>query len=1208
MNGTTKIDNNSTVLTYTNDHIMNFARVWTGFDYQKRRGNTEDYSSTNNRLDPMKIVAPWRDKFPKVSQFKQQSKVMVIYVVMFSTFALAFLPLDLTLKQQLDLDGGYIGDGYPLCVDLPGQMFLKKGATYRLLGNTPLPELMEDDAQFLDDPTIQHFILDDSSELKSVLCGEAGPGCLPVRNQVTLDEKQNCVGDECHVDTVRVVQVAPDLYYEYVRPACVELAFYNNAKKINHKKKTDAGTMCANPLLPVAQEACCPQFLPMSVTATMNNKYDGERMTYATAESRCENLCDYDIVDTVSHKSKYHWTDDSCSIQIKVNGGDIAIVYKMLAYTSKVMHVDDDTLNFFSIIWNNHVYPSVENSCGDGSCTVLPEGGCLCDTVVSEDSVFSSINMPTSIDSVLSSLHIGGTKYGIYSSETDTVTSITIHKMNGRIDSNTIFEVTDDKGVTHLLRNVESTVRVIGSGFYFRNTPHFMSFIPSETDVRDAQYETEAALDHYFYQDNTAPFLSIRFIQRFGVSNPTPKYVEDVSTAFKSGTYSSNGLSFGEGRYGDLASTIAAVLLHPESRTVVLDADPSHGSLREPLIKIISVMRNLDFAKLSDSTMITLDNLDETIGQMAHEFPTVFSFFLPEYIPPGPLNDASLVSPEAMVMDMPKIINTLNGLFSMIKYGLEDRNGGFGKNRSPSGYLTHVPLGNDANTIVNELATLLTSGRLHQDNRNIIANAYNNANPDKAVELVQQLITTSPEFHSTNLIKKSGEKREIIEDKSHNWESYKAVVYLMFAGGCDSFNMLIPHTCTPPNDETVDLNKQYNEVREEVHLVKDTLLQINATNQPCDKFGIHPQLKILKELYDDSDAVFIANAGVLNKPVDKENYKDETETQLFAHNTMQREAKRVDPFEVYRGTGVMGRMRDVLNRNNFKAQAISVDLNSIALIGGPGSASPFIISSKGISAFNENPAVSNMRDLIEDLNNATIPESGLFAETWSAKLVDSLKSNEDLKTAYDSATLSVSFPDTSPGKQLGTVAKMIDTHTLRGVNRDTFYVQMGGFDTHSEVEVNLEKQFILVEEGLRAFRDELINQSMWGSVVLVESSDFGRTLSPNSGRGTDHAWGGNYFMIGGALNGGHILGDFPDDLTSEGALNIGRGRLIPTTPYDSFWNGVSQWMGIEDEADLLEVCPNRNKFGANKLFTDLDLFQNSDGASRGRERKMYLRK
>ena len=58
-------DTGMPIATYTNDHIMNYAKAWTGFDLQLQRGNTEDYMTDGNKLDPMRIVPEWRDHFPK---------------------------------------------------------------------------------------------------------------------------------------------------------------------------------------------------------------------------------------------------------------------------------------------------------------------------------------------------------------------------------------------------------------------------------------------------------------------------------------------------------------------------------------------------------------------------------------------------------------------------------------------------------------------------------------------------------------------------------------------------------------------------------------------------------------------------------------------------------------------------------------------------------------------------------------------------------------------------------------------------------------------------------------------------------------------------------------------------------------------------------------------------------------------------------------
>ena len=83
-----------------------------------------------------------------------------------------------------------------------------------------------------------------------------------------------------------------------------------------------------------------------------------------------------------------------------------------------------------------------------------------------------------------------------------------------------------------------------------------------------------------------APFVSICLIQRLVTSNPSPRYIQEVSVAFSEGFYEFDGVIYGTGKYGDMASTIAAILLDREARDVVLDQDASHGALRLAYIEV----------------------------------------------------------------------------------------------------------------------------------------------------------------------------------------------------------------------------------------------------------------------------------------------------------------------------------------------------------------------------------------------------------------------------------------------------------------------------------------------------------------------------------------------------------------------------------------------------------------------------------------------
>ena len=132
-----------------------------------------------------------------------------------------------------------------------------------------------------------------------------------------------------------------------------------------------------------------------------------------------------------------------------------------------------------------------------------------------------------------------------------------------------------------------------------------------------------------------------------------------------------------------------------------------------------------------------------------------------------------------------------------------------------------------------------------------------------------------------------------------------------------------------------------------------------------------------------------------------------------------------------------------------------------------------------------------------------------------------------------------------------------------------------------------------IDAALGLFEAEMKALGLWDAVTLVTVSDFGRTLTFN-GLGTDHAWGGNYFIAGGNVSGSQIHGKYPDRLIEEKSdFNIGRGRILPTLAWESMWEGLAQWMGVS-ESDMPTVLPNLKNFppshrlDLNELF-DVDL-------------------
>lgn len=1135
--GTPVLDEDGeTVAAYNNEDIMSYARSWTGFERHEKRSNVENFvpGPYSNRIDPLQINPAWRDVFPKNR-----------------------------------LGGGFIGDGYPLCEDFPGKMFLKKGARYRLLGSSRVPSFQSKPKTTVVGMEVKNIKLRPrTSQLFWELCQSSSPGNCNFANEVILPRNLVCSDDECEIETVQVVEVIKGIFYEFIRPPCVEQPFFTEGRVI--RKWNGEANVCANPSLPVAGEACCP--VDGSREPSRSCIYTGERLSFRGAAQRCSDLgmrlCDFKYTEENTNlmckeccvEESFHWANlpaiggsglslqrrgkgSDCSVKVKVRSSDgyVAIVHDIggTKYDHLVLPLlSAENENYFRVFWTEE-YPSAENQCSGGSCDQIGDN-CVCDIVVNNDAVFST--MPTK-EAIINQLHIGSLDpetYEAYSSNPNGESRDGVrvyHRVRegeqpGSFGIDSIFALTDDfTGEQIFFKNALSTVKIIGTSHTFRNPPHFLSLFHGE--IRDAAYETEAVLESVFRNENTAPFLAMRFIQRFGLSNPSPEFVRSVAASFRSGFFnfaptigSDDSITFGSGQYGSLAAMLPAILMHPEMRTIVLDADPSTGSLDEPILSIMRVLRSMEYAPSPGNEIVKLMQMEGRIGQMAHEPLTVFSFFLPHYHPGnGPLTSASLVSPESQLLAMSQIVSALNGLFSLTKYGLLSCGHGFGEKPNngcssmvegdtskAQGRLTYQPTSNDPTIVLDELSTLLTAGRLSESNKKRIVSAYvaREKEEDKgaALRLAQQLVITSPEFRSNGVTRQVQSEAREQKTPSLTCKPYKAIVFLMLQGGVDSFNMLVPHSECKGEE---DMYEQYKRVRQHLALDKDSILQINANHdQPCDKFGVHPQLPILQKLYNEESAIFLANIGTAMPIYDN---------RLYGHEQMQTVCKQLDSGRNTTGTGVLGRFADILRASNVATGAASVNYISETLSGTTKSNQNMVINEKNIEKFAPKPSSgADFVPTIEVLNEASSWRSSMFAETWSSVLRESIDQNSVAYRALESAEVNVKFPSSSISKQLQTVARLILSQKCRGVERDVFYVSQGGYDHHYNVNRGLKRNFIELDEAIKAFVDEMKHQNRYDDVVLVSSSEFGRTIIPDSRGGSDHGWGGINFVLGGKSN------------------------------------------------------------------------------------------
>jgi len=180
----------------------------------------------------------------------------------------------------------------------------------------------------------------------------------------------------------------------------------------------------------------------------------------------------------------------------------------------------------------------------------------------------------------------------------------------------------------------------------------------------------------------------------------------------------------------------------------------------------------------------------------------------------------------------------------------------------------------------------------------------------------------------------------------------------------------------------------------------------------------------------------------------------------------------------------------------------------------------------------------------------------------------------------EAQAVSTVFPMSQLGGQLQTVARLLAARDQLQMQRQIFFVAAGGFDSHDNQNADQPGLLADISESIAAFHAATIEIGVASEVTTFTQSDFGRTLTSN-GDGTDHAWGGNQLIVGGAVRGQDLYGSYPL-LQIDGADDVGGGRMIPTTSADQYAATIAKWFGIPDmELDI--VAPNIDNFATRDL-------------------------
>ena len=423
-----------------------------------------------------------------------------------------------------------------------------------------------------------------------------------------------------------------------------------------------------------------------------------------------------------------------------------------------------------------------------------------------------------------------------------------------------------------------------------------------------------------------------------------------------------------------------------------------------------------------------------------------------------------------------------------------------------------------------------------------------------------------------------------------NFTDYKALVCLFLNGGNDSFNMLVPRQQSAYNE--------YEQVRggvggtglaiprSDLHQITSSLQNTSAGAGYSD-FGIHPDLPYLKTLYDQGDLAFVSNVGSLIEPTSLVQYNDGSKPKpegLFSHPDHQIHWQTLVP--QVRGSapkGWGGRMAEVMSHANQQSNiAMNISLSGANVLQSGTTTVPYITDPRGVvelSNYGQDPTLALAVDDILGQHYQSI---------YSKTLAHTNRNSIDASVAFKSALDSLSTPfdpgvisgETETYQRLSMVSKIMEARTALSMNRQIFFVERGGWDHHNELLTPQSDLFIELNEAIEIFWTAIKSMGLQNNVVLYTASDFGRTLTSN-GSGSDHAWGGNHFIISGSgnINGGEIYGEYPDLALNNISTDIGRGRILPTTSVDSYMAELAYWYGVPN-SEISTVIPNINNFSS----------------------------
>ena len=361
----------------------------------------------------------------------------------------------------------------------------------------------------------------------------------------------------------------------------------------------------------------------------------------------------------------------------------------------------------------------------------------------------------------------------------------------------------------------------------------------------------------------------------------------------------------------------------------------------------------------------------------------------------------------------------------------------------------------------------------------------------------------------------------------------KRLVVVFLRGGADGLDIVVPHQ-----------SPEYYEARPTIAVPYPK--QPNGAIDLNGFFGLHPKLQDLMPLWDKKQLAFVHSCGL--PAIERSHFQ----AQDYLENGTPGAKKTSD--------GWMNRLLAQLPQEG-PTQALNVGITTPYILKGNMQVASLKPGTNSVASIpTDRPRV---KAAFSKLYSGTDELSEAFQTGSQAREIVLAELNQEMQMASRNAQNADAFADDA-----AEVAKLM----VGNANTKLAFMEIGNWDSHVNQTQTLNRQLPLVGRGLATLIAGL--EPILNDTVVVVISEFGRTVRENGNKGTDHGFGNAMWLLGGAVRGKEIYGDWLG--LSKSALHKKRDLPVST----DFREVLSQII-----VNHLDVPSDRLK----KIFPDYQL-------------------